>query len=650
MAEQSGGPSTWPAEQRAIWERCRHPSGTVVDFPPDAVDRSILERFAEQVRRHAARPAILDSNGALTYEALDRRANAVARALLVSSAEPGEPIALLLERDAGLVVSILGVLKAGKLYVPLDAALPDDRLAALLHSAGVRLVIAGGALAARGRALAARGYAVLDLDALDPATADDPEVAVAPGAGALVLYTSGSTARPKGVLHTHANVLQMVMNHTRHLHICAEDRITLLFSPAFVGAVSDVFGALLNGAAVCPIDPRREGLRGLVARLESDRVTIYHSVTTMYRQLAQSLSAGADLRALRLLHVGGEPVTPQDLDLYRDRFSPSCVFLNMLGTTETGNFRIYYVDKSARPPLDAVPVGYSFDGKDVLLLDEAGGPVPSGAVGEIVVRSRYLSPGYWREPALTEAAFRQDPHDATSRRYHTGDLGRMRADGCLEHRGRRDQQAKIRGYRVDVAAVEAALREHPAVKEAAVIVETGAAGRHRLVAYVVPTSTPAPTTGALRDFAASRLADYMVPAAFVALESLPLTHTGKVDRRELPGVRRVRPDLSHPPAPPRSPLETALASIWAEVLELDGVGIHDTFVELGGDSLQALQVADALRAIWRVTLSQRALLEASTVERMARAVLDALAESADAGSVAAQLSRMERPDGASSSP
>ena len=188
MARLSGGPSTWPPEQRAIWARCLHPSGEAVDFPPDAIHQSIPERFAVQVRRHAPRPAVLAASGALTYEALDRRANAVARALLAQSEEPGEPIALLLERDVGLVVAILGVLKAGKLYVPLDPGLPDDRLRALLDGSGARLVVTDQSRAA---ALAARGHAVLDVDALDPAgLADGPRLAIPPGAGALVLYTS----------------------------------------------------------------------------------------------------------------------------------------------------------------------------------------------------------------------------------------------------------------------------------------------------------------------------------------------------------------------------------------------------------------------------------------------------------------------------
>ena len=436
----------------------------------------------------------------------------------------------------------------------------------------------------------------------------------------------------------------MVRNHTRHLHICAADRITLLFSPAFVGSVSDVFGALLNGAAVCPIDPRREGLAGLAAQLGAVGATIYHSVTTMFRQFAQSLPAGPCLPALRLLHVGGEPVTPQDIDAYQARFSPECVFLNMLGTTETGNFRIYYVDRSARPVEDTVPVGYSFDDKAVVLLDDARRPVPPGTVGEIVVRSRYLSPGYWRDAGSTAAAFSEDPDDATIRRYHTGDLGVLRPDGCLEHRGRTDDQAKIRGHRVEVAAVEAVLREHPEVTEVAVIAETGASGSQRLVAYVVPARTPAPTTGGLRAFAAARLPEYMVPSAFVALDALPLTHTGKVDRRRLPGVRRVRPDRPHPPAPPRSPLEAALAALWAEVLEFDAVGIHDVFVELGGHSLHALQIANAIRVAWGVALTPPDLLGASTVERMAAIVLVALAESSGVERPDDLLAGLERPE------
>ena len=247
----------------------------------------------------------------------------------------------------------------------------------------------------------------------------------------------------------------------------------------------------------------------------------------------------------------------------------------------------------------------------------------------------------WGERALTEAAFSSDPDDAAARRYRTGDLGSLRADGCLEHHGRKDEQVKIRGYRVETAAVEAALLAHPEVKEVAVVAQAHRAGSQRLVAYLVPAPGAAPGAEALREFAAARLAEYMVPSAFVVLDALPRTHTGKVNRQRLPPVARVRADLARPFAPPRSPLEAGLAALWADVLDLDAVGVHDPFVELGGDSLLALRLVNDIHATWRVSLPQAALLKASTVEAMAQVILESLVDREAPETMAAFLSRVE---------
>ena len=262
-----------------------------------------------------------------------------------------------------------------------------------------------------------------------------------------------------------------------------------------------------------------------------------------------------------------------------------------------------------------MPVGYPIEDREVLLLDAAGRPVPSGEPGEIVLRSRYLALGYWRRPDLSREAFTPDPADGALRRYRTGDLGVVTPDGCLTHLGRQDFQVKIRGHRVETAEVELALLELDGVQEAVVTAREGRGGEQELIAYVVPAGAP-PAPDALRAELGSRLPDYMVPAAFVTLPALPLTDTGKVDLRALPAPGRLRP-LPLPPAAPATPAEEALAAIWREVLDLDEIGVHDDFLELGGNSLLATQVLARVQQLFGTHLPPSALLGAGTIAEMA---------------------------------
>jgi len=283
--------------------------------------------------------------------------------------------------------------------------------------------------------------------------------------------------------------------------------------------------------------------------------------------------------------------------------------------------RQYFVDAATPLPERRVPVGYPIPDRDVLLLDGAGRPVGPGEPGEIVLRSRFLALGYWRRPELTREAFVPDPADPTIRRYRTGDLGVVTEDGCLTHLGRQDLQVKIHGYRIELAEIELALLELPGVREVAVVARPGRAGEQELVAYVVPAATPTPSPDALRAGLESRLPAYMIPSAFVALSALPVNVSGKVDRQALPAPGRTRA-LPTPPAPPGTPLERALVAIWADVLELDAVGIHDDFLALGGNSLLAMQILARIGDLLEGDLLPGALFEAATVARMADLIVE----------------------------
>lgn len=407
---------------------------------------------------------------------------------------------------------------------------------------------------------------------------------------------------------------------TNDLHICPEDRLTLL-TFATAQAIRNIFAALLNGAALFPLDVREQGVTHLAKWLIHEEITIYMSGSPLFRHFAESLTRVEKFPKLRLIRLGSESVSIRHVELYQRYFSPDCIFANALSNTESGTIRKYFICKEAWITGSVVPVGYEVDDKEILLLD-GDRKVGFNEVGEIVVKSRYLSPGYWQRPDLTKAAFVPSPDGGDERIYRTGDLGWLLPDDCLVRLGRKDSQVKIRGYRVETVEVERALLELDIFREAAVIAQEDQSGGRRLVAYVVPKRNPAPTVNALRRDLAKRLPDYMIPSIFMVLDTLPLAPNGKIDRRALPAPPSVRPELDTPFATPRTPVEELLAGIWANVLELDQIGIHDNFFGLGGDSLLASQVVSRVSDAFQVQLTVRSLFESPTVADMAAVIAE----------------------------
>ena len=276
-------------------------------------------------------------------------------------------------------------------------------------------------------------------------------------------------------MQTHRNVLHFMMNYTNGLHICTNDRLTLLYSFSVNGGSHDIFAALLNGAALFPLDLKEEGFSDLGKWLIEEKMTIYHSVPTVFRQFAETLTDQDEFPDLRVVRLGGEPVYKRELDLFKKYFSQDCILVNRLGSSETGSLRLYFIDKDTQISGNLVPVGYPVLDNEILFLDDAGKPIAADE-GEIAVRTRYVSPGYWGRSDLTDAAFLPDPADSEKRIYRTGDLGRLLPNGCLLHLGRKDFFVKIRGYRIDIDEIEAALLEFPGIKEAVVVARNNNSG------------------------------------------------------------------------------------------------------------------------------------------------------------------------------
>jgi amino acid adenylation domain-containing protein len=609
--------------QRSIQSRHVCPTNAFVEFKREEIEQSIPERFEQQARRDPDRLAIKVNSDTLTYDELNRAANRVARAVLAHL--PGEgTVALLLEHGASMIASILGVLKAGKIYVPLDPSYPRARNAHILQDSQAALIITNNQNLplAKTFAQAQNAPQLLNLNESDASLSDqNVGLSLVPDTFAYIVYTSGSTGQPKGVVQNHRNVLHQLMTYTNSLHICADDRLTLLHSCSFSAARLDVFGALLNGATLYPLSIEEGGMVHLANRLIQEEITIYHWVPTPFRHFVGALAGVEEFPKLRLIVLGSESVYPRDVELYKKHFSPGCIFVNRLGTTETGNIRLYFINKGTQLSENVVPAGYALEDTEILILNDADEEVGSGCIGEIAVKSRYLSPGYWRQPDLTRTAFQPDPQGGSGRIYRTGDLGCMLPDGCLMHLGRKDFQVKVRGYRIEIAEIERKLLDSAAVKEAVVVAHEDEVGDKRLVAYIVPHPGITPTIGEVRRLLRAKLPDYMVPSAFTLLDALPLTPTGKVDRLALPMPNRARRDLGESFVAPRTAVEEVVTGMWAEVLGLEQIGVHDSFFDLGGHSLLATQIMYRISRLFRVELSLPRLFEAPTVAKLALAII-----------------------------
>ena len=604
---------TQSVDSESVSTNCFHPSNCFIGFPEKEIEQSIPHRFEKIVAQFPNRIAVGTSAETLTYAQLNARANRLAHAIVAKRGPTQEPVGMLLNKGLPLIVALLGVLKAGKTYVLVDPAYPDERIKYILNHAQSPLVITDeNQVALHGELIRQLGELINLNNFDDNGATHDLKMTIPPESLAWIHYTSGSTGEPKGVMQTHRYVLHKVLRDTDDIHICPYDRFTF---PASRGG--DMYSALLNGASVYPIDIKETGMTSLINSLRQDEITIYSSVTSTFRYMLHSLHDSQNFSQLRVIKVIGEPLYKSDVQLYKKHFPENCVLINRLGSNETGTFCQNLLDH--RTPLDdnVIPVGHPVKDSEVVLLDDAGQEVAAGAIGEFAVRGRHLSVGYWRNPELTRAAFTADPADENKRLYRVGDLGRRRSDGSFVHLGRKDFQLKINGNRVEIAEVEAALLSCENVKETAVVSRDDSLGGKRLAAYVVAKRQPPPTTGELRNKLASILPEFMIPSTFVFMEALPVIGMGKVDRRALPPLDAVSRIERPRYRAPRTEIQTTLCSVWAKIFNLPQVGIDDNFFALGGHSLLAAQMFALLDEKFGRSFPLSLLLSSPTIKQLA---------------------------------
>jgi aspartate racemase len=579
-------------------------------------DRVISELFEDRVREAPDRVAVEFEDQALTYAELDRRANRLAHHLRALGVGPEVPVALCVERSLEMIVGLLGILKAGGAYVPLDPSHPKQWLAFILDDTRAPVVLTLGRLRA---AFPDQGARVLCLDAdwpaIEPEGADTPVSCATPDNLAYVMYTSGSTGHPKGVCIPQRAVVRLVKN-ANYARLDQDETFLQLAPLAFDASTFEIWGSLLNGArlAICP--PRVPSVADLGQVLRRHRVTTLWLTAALFHQVVDEDVSALD--TVRQLLAGGDVLSvPRVNAVLRAR--PDIQLINGYGPTETTTFACCFHIPAAGEMGSSVPIGRPIANTRVYVLDRHRQPVPVGVPGELYIGDEGVARGYLNRPDLTAERFLADPFADRpgARLYRTGDLVRYRADGVLEFLGRIDDQVKIRGFRVEPSEIEAALREHPSVREVAVVARADEAGEKSLVAYLETSDAQDSVPAQLRRYLGERLPAHMVPSAFVRLPGLPLTSNGKVDRQALRACgapERASGETSRLGA--RNAIEARLVEIWEEVLRVQPIGITDDFFQLGGHSLLAVQIFARLRERLGVTLPLATLFEAPTIAQL----------------------------------
>jgi len=576
-------------------------------------DLALPEMFERQVIATPDAIAVISGSQSLSYRELDARANRLAQHLRTLGIAPDARIGLCLDRSIDLLVGIVGIVKAGAAYLPLDPSYPPDRLAYMIEDTGAEIIVTHSGLLS---ALPVQGKAsvLIDCDAVANEQCPDqaPKAGFAPDQLAYVMYTSGSTGKPKGIAITHRNVVQFALD--RRWKEPSQQRILLHSTQAFDANTYEVWPSLLNGGQLVVAPPGKTDLGTLAETIEAHRVSGLFMSAGLFHLMANECPQS--FKSVKQVIVGGDIVSAVQARTLLER-CPDLRVVNGYGPTETTTFATHHVVDRNNDSA-SLPIGAPLDNTHVYVLDRHLQPVPVSVPGELYIGGTGCARGYLDRRALTAERFVANPFSSGERMYRSGDLVRWLPDGQLDFLGRVDQQVKIRGFRIELGELENALLALPEVSQTCVVVHVGSAGQKELVAYVVAGSGSI-DANALRTQLARTLPDYMLPAVVIPLDALPLTANGKVDRTALP--RPTYPNRSASANTPRSAQEEILQTLFAEVLGVPDVGIYDNFFELGGHSLLAAQLASRIRAMLELPLTIRDLFDAPTVAALAQRLI-----------------------------
>jgi amino acid adenylation domain-containing protein len=618
--------------------------------PPGAAstDWSIQSKFEGQAERTPAQAAMIDDERSFSYKELNQKVNRLSWHLLLRGVGPETCVGVFMHRGGDMLLSMLSILKAGGVYLPLDPSLPQERLALMLEDSKVHTLLTHERLLSSLPETEAQIICLdVEADSIEQASVNNPPITVSPDNSAYIIYTSGSTGRPKGVVLPHRTLTGLISWQVESFNALPQAR-TLQYAPTIfdVSLQETLITWCSGGTLVCISEEDRTDFVRLLRILDEQAIERIFVPYVALQQMAETAVAAKNELSLALREVIALGERLKITPAIREFFSQmgGCRLLNQYGPSESHVVSEYCMEGPPTEWEPLPPIGRPGTGARFYVLDSLNNLVPVGAPGELHIGGDILSRGYLHRTDMTAEKFLPDPftEQPGKRMYSTGDLVRYRSDGNLEFLGRIDQQLKIRGYRVEPGEIESHLIKHAAVAEALVVGRELASGERQLVAYIVPASATELTVAQLRDFLRQQLPDYMIPSHFILLDSLPLTSTGKVDRLHLP-----EPDYSWARmeggfVAPQGSLEQEIAEIWSEVLGIQSIGVHDNFFDLGGHSLLATQLTSRLRKRLSVDIPLRSLFESPTIASLALAIVQAKASQSNAEMMQALLDDLER--------
>jgi amino acid adenylation domain-containing protein len=597
-------------------------------------NQNIQEMFVAAAAQFADNTAIERGGERLTYRELDQRSNALANYLISAGTAKGAIVAILAKDAVTVMTSIIGILKAGAVFVPLDPQIPEKRLEAMLSVISPEWFIVELELSSKAHDIGAGSHKTICFDQelwtingdeasfnpMPPLNRSEPDDLC------YIYFTSGSTGVPKAIAGRLKGIDHFIRWEIETLGINSHDRVSQLLPFSFDGSLRDIFVPLCSGATACVLENRETIQHGakLVEWLDQQLISVVHCIPSVFRLLLNEGLTSERFTSLRYVLMTGEPLLPGDVARWMDVFGDRVKLINLYGTSETTMAKFSYFVQPADQHRHSIPIGKPIKGAKALLVDEDGKPCARGMVGEIYIRTAFRAHGYYNQPELTREVFIQNPFsdDPTDIVYRTGDLARVLEDGNFEYLGRKDQQVKIRGVRVELKEIENLLHGHHEIDDVVVVDRQDAGGSNYLCAYLVLNNGTGPQE--LRTFLASRLPDYMVPSSFVIMDELPRTISGKIDRRALPLPGDHRAGLNAEYVAPRNSVEELLVNIWIQLLGVEQIGVHDNFFQLGGHSLNATQVISRVRRAFEVEIPLSSLLETPTVAALARHVETAM--------------------------
>ena len=580
---------------------------------------SLSANFERTARLYPNRPALGSITWKANYAELNAAANRLAHALMRRGV-CGDRVAVLMAHDSPLLAVMVALVKAGRIGLVLNPADPETRHRQLLDDAQAFAIVTDAQNQLRAAELALPGSDVLTFDPVAFEGPDEnPRLAIPAGSTAYLIYTSGSTSGPKAVMRTHRHLLHNTIRQNGVMEIGPNDRLTLFASPSGGQGITTAWSALLFGAALCPFPVIQRGFNRLVEFLQRERITVYRSSASLFRQLMRTVPDHVCFPHVRVVRLSSEPATSDDFKMFQKHFSASSTFVHSLSSSETGNMALLRLSRDAVVPHGQLPIGTASQDIEIVLLDDQGLPVRPGEVGEIAIRSRFMSAGYWQNDVLTSERF-SGKEDDGRQLYRTGDMGCFNPEGLLVHAGRKDARIKLRGYRIELSEIEAALSRLPAVDTAVVDTVERGANEPQLVAHVVLRPGRSTTGGAIRRALRAKLPSHMMPTTILFLDQLPFSTHGKIDREMLRGMS-TSPAAAHSLDVPRTSTERLLAGIFAEVFEVREVGRNDDFFDLGGDSLVGAVIAAKVNAALGIDVDLGLFVEHPTLAELAE-VLD----------------------------